>query len=65
MFNGDTVFESHYRPKKNVTIIMTKPIDLDDTESDDGVDARPSKTLAPGMVVPYVVTSDGKIIPKY
>ena len=42
-----TSTESHYRPKKNQTIIMTKSRDFDDDDSDD-VDSRPIKRKLPG-----------------
>lgn len=55
------VFESHYRPKKDITVIMQKPQDLDESETDDEVDARPMKEKLPGMVVPGIVTEKGKV----
>jgi len=60
-----TSTESHYRPKKNVTIIMTKPQDVDDTESDDDTDIRPTKLTLPGMVVPYIRTEKSRVIIGY
>jgi hypothetical protein len=60
-----TSTESHYRPKKNITIVMTKPVDLDDGDSDDDADNRAVKTKLTGMVVPYARTYDGAIIISY
>ncbi len=55
------VIESHYRPKKNITVLMNKPIELDDDENDDEVDVRPIKTKLPGFVVPSIMTKRGKM----
>ena len=59
------VIESHYRPKKNQTLIMSTPIDLDDGDTDDTVDTRPIKTKLSGFVVPLIQTQAGKILVKY
>jgi len=63
------VIESHYRPKKNITILMNKPIDMDDSDNDaedgDDVDTRPIKTKLTGFVVPSIVTKQGKISVTY
>ena len=50
-----------YRPKKNVTIIMKTPIDMDDSDTDDDADARPIKTTLQGMVVVGLQTQAGKV----
>jgi hypothetical protein len=60
-----SLLESHWRPKKNQTIIMTKPLDFDDSDVDDDADARPTKEAMAGMVVPYLVTGRGSVIIKY
>ncbi|MBM3261454.1 hypothetical protein FJY93_03475 [Candidatus Kaiserbacteria bacterium] len=60
-----TSTESHYRPKKNETVIMTKPRELDDMDEDDAVDSRPIKQKLPGMIIPiipYLSTKQGEII---
>ncbi|MEK7584045.1 MAG: hypothetical protein AAB490_02280, partial [Patescibacteria group bacterium] len=57
--------ESHYRPKKNKTIIMTKPIELDDTEDDEDADKKPIKQILPGMVIPSITTHAGSILVDY
>jgi hypothetical protein len=58
--------ESHYRPKKNITIIMTKPQELDDSNDDDNdIDNRPVKQKLSGMVIPALVTKQGAIEVKY
>jgi hypothetical protein len=62
---ASTSTESHWRPKKNQTIVMTKPTDLDDEDGDDEVDGRATKIKLPGFVVPYLTTKQGKIIINY
>jgi len=59
------VIESHYRPKKNQTLIMNTPIDLDDGDTDDTVDTRPIKTKLQGFVIPSVVTKRGRVNVSY
>lgn len=56
-----STIEAHYRPKKNKTVIMTKPVELDDQEDDDESDTRPTKQTLPGMVVPYLTTKEGSV----
>lgn len=60
-----TSTESHYRPKKNQTIVMTRPVDLDDTDEDDSADNRPTRQVLLGMVVPYARLQKGKVIIGY
>jgi hypothetical protein len=60
---SSTSTESHYRPKKNTTIIMTKPQDLDDV--DDDCDVRLVRVKIPGLVVPSIVTNQGDISVNY
>ncbi len=60
-----TSTESHFRPKKKVTIIMTKPADIDDGDEDDDADARKIRQKVAGLVLPYIKTSNGKIITNY
>jgi len=56
------VIESHYRPKKNVTILMTKPTNLDENDYDgDDVDTRPVKTKLSGFIIPSITTKNGEI----
>ena len=62
---ASSALESHYRPKKNVTVIMTKPQELDDREDDDDSDKRAVKQTLPGMVVPYMMTKQGSVIINY
>ncbi len=63
------VIESHYRPKKNTTVLMNKPIDLDESDSDEeegeDVDVRPVKMKLSGFVVPVIKTQLGKIMLSY
>ena len=56
-----TVIESHFRPKKKWTTLMTKPVDLDDGDNDDDSDNRPQKTKLPGMVVVGLTTDKGDV----
>ncbi|MBI5004361.1 hypothetical protein HZC00_04665 [Candidatus Kaiserbacteria bacterium] len=60
-----TTTESHFRPKKNVTVLMSKPRDLDDSEDDEDSDIRPAKQILSGMVVPYIRTQEGRVIIGY
>lgn len=53
--------EAHYRPKQDVTVIMTKPEDLDASEDDSQVDLRPVREKLPGLIAPYVETEKGQI----
>jgi hypothetical protein len=57
-----TSTESHYRPKKNQTVIVTKPVELDDNNSDDDVDTRPIKERLSGMIIPYLMSDNGTFI---
>jgi hypothetical protein len=54
--------EAHYRPKKNVTIFMLKPINgVDDDDADDDVcDHRAVRETVKGFVIPGVNSSGGK-----
>jgi hypothetical protein len=60
-----TSTESHWRPRKNQTILMIKPIDLTDEDGDDEVDGRATKTKLPGFVIPYILTKQGALIINY
>ena len=60
-----TSTESHYRPKKDLTVIMTKPADLDDDDIDDDVDSRPAKQKLLGMIIPSAVTGRGRVLVTY
>jgi len=55
-----TSTESRWRPKKNVTIFMTRPIELDDTDVDD-TDTGPTKQTLLGMIIPGLVTERGSV----
>jgi predicted nucleotidyltransferase len=60
----DQQLEAHYRPKQDMTLIMTKPEDQEE-EDNDSVDIRPAKERLPGLVVPYLETKEGKVNIKY
>lgn len=62
---ASSALESHYRPKKDITVIMAKPSDLDDSDRDDDSDARPVKQELSGMVIPYLSTEKGILIIGY
>lgn len=63
---ASTALESHYRPKRDKTDIMTKPRELDDSEDDDDdSDMRPKRQSVPGMVIPYMTTEKGSLIISY
>jgi len=53
--------EAHYRPKKNVTYIMAKALDLDDQDEDDDCETRTTKKKLTGLVVPGIITDQGEI----
>jgi len=59
------VIESHFRPKKNITVIMQKPIDDDDMDTDDDVDTRPVKTKLTGLIIPTIITNRAKLNVSY
>ena len=59
---ASSTLEAHFRPKKSKTILMSQPVDLDDADTDDDADVRPTKLNLSGMVVPYLVTSKGNVI---
>jgi len=59
------VTETHYRPKKNITVIMQKPFDDDDSDTDDDVDNRPIKTKLQGFIIPSIITKRGAITVSY
>lgn len=59
--SGSIGIESHYRPKKNVTVIMRTPQELDDRDEEDESDRRAVRETLPGMVVPYLVTDQGHV----
>jgi hypothetical protein len=54
--------ESHYRPKKNMTVIMTRPKDLDEGEVDTEVDIRAQREKLPGIYIPIVETHRGNLL---
>ena len=56
-----TSTESHFRPKKNLTIIMTKPTDFDDTDDDGDADVRPTRQKLPGLIIPSLITQKGSV----
>jgi hypothetical protein len=57
--------EAHYRPRQDVTILMTRPEDLNDEDDDSRIDMRPTRERLPGLVVPYLETKEGKVNIKY
>jgi hypothetical protein len=60
-----TTTESHWRPKKNQTILMSRPTDIDEDDSDDSADTRATKVKLTGFLIPYLVTKQGTIIISY
>ena len=59
--SGSDGVEFHYRPKKNVTVIMQKPQDWDDRDEEDENNNRLVRETLPGMVVPYLQTEQGHV----
>ncbi len=62
---ASSTIESHYRPVKNKTVLMSKTKELDDSDDDSPVDIRPTKQIVPGMVIPYIKTKKGSLIVGY
>jgi hypothetical protein len=56
-----STIEARYEPKKNVTIIMAKPHELDDRESDEDEDTRPARMKLPGLAIPSLQTEKGSM----
>ncbi len=65
MRNATTSLESHYRPNKSKTIIMTKPVELTDADTDDDSDMRPIRQTLSGIVLPFMVTQRGSLLINY
>ncbi|MDO8241171.1 MAG: hypothetical protein Q7T51_04295 [Candidatus Moranbacteria bacterium] len=63
---SSSAIESHYRPKQNVTMIMTRPQELhDDRDDDDDADRRAIKQKLVGLIVPELTTKQGIVEIKY
>jgi len=63
---ASSTIESHYRSKQNVTMIMTRPQELDDDRDDDNdADRRAIRQKLAGLVVPALVTRQGVVEIKY
>jgi len=57
--------ESHYRPKQDMTLIMSKPQEIGDDTTDDISDSRPIRQRVQGMTIIGLKTESGKIVVKY
>ena len=57
--------ESHYRSKQDITIIMSKPQELDDSDDDSSADKRLIREKLAGLVIPEFVTKQGVVSIKY
>jgi pimeloyl-ACP methyl ester carboxylesterase len=57
--------EGHFRPDKNQTILMKKPIDIDDRDEDEDCDSRATKEVLKGMAVVGLKTDRGIIKANY
>ena len=57
--------ETHYRPKKGVTVVMTTPIDLDDNDDGDEVDLRATKEKLSGIHLIKLKVSGVKVVVLY
>ncbi len=62
---GDKTVESHYRPKQNITIIMSRAEEIDDRDEDDDADRRAVKERLPGMVILGIETEKSHLKIKY
>jgi hypothetical protein len=56
----DSDLESHYISKKNETWIMERPQDLRDDLNDDECERRTLRKKLPGMVIPSMLTEQGR-----
>jgi hypothetical protein len=66
LHTASSTVESHYRPKQNITMIMTRPQELDDNRDDDNdADRRATKQKLAGLVIPALVTKQGVVEIKY
>lgn len=57
--------ETHFRPKKGITTIMTTPLDLDEGEDGDDVDMRAIKEKLPGVHLVKLTTMRGMMSVSY
>ena len=57
--------ETHFRPKKSVTIVMTTPVDLDDNDDGDGIDLRATRENLSGVHLIQLKVSGGEITVSY
>jgi pimeloyl-ACP methyl ester carboxylesterase len=57
--------ETHYRPKKSLTIVMTSPLDLDDNDDGDEIDQRANKEKLLGLRLIKLNTAGGKTYVNY
>jgi len=63
---ASSTIESHYRPKQSVTMLMSRPQELDDDRDDDNdADRRAIRQKLAGLVVPALVTRQGVVEIKY
>lgn len=58
---ASSTLEAHYQPKKNMTVLMTKPQELDEREGDRDSDSRPVRSSFRGLLVPGLQTEKGGI----
>jgi hypothetical protein len=58
------ILESHYLPKRNETWLMEKLRELDD-EGDDDSDRRATRKRLSGMVIPNMITTQGRLKMSY
>ena len=61
----NSAVETHYRPKINVTTVMTKPVDLDDNDDGDEFDLRPTKEKLSGVHLIELKVEGGMIKVSY
>ena len=57
--------ETHYLPKKNQTIVMTTPVDLDDNNDGDDVDLRPTREKVSGIHMISLTIKQRQVTIKY
>ena len=57
--------ETHYRPKRDLTAVMARPIDLDDSDDGDDVDLRPTREKLQGAHIIKLRIVNGKSVVSY
>lgn len=62
---GTSTIETHYRPKKGITAVMTSPVDLEDNDDGDDVDSRATKEKLQGVHIIKLRVTGNKLSVSY